>query len=245
MADQVEPIQAGYDWPDPKPLPAGLPAVDPFTYDLLPARLRPTVQDISERMQCPPEMVAVAMLASGGILLGRKIAIRPKRYDDWCEIPNLWALLVGPPSLLKSPAMRAALKTIYRLQADARREYAQAVKDYEAKVLMGNAQAKADKAELEKAVKAGDTTKAEELAAKMTADAGLNPPPEKVYITNDCTVEALGEVLNQNPDGVLLARDEISGWLRTMDREGHENDRGFYLEAWAGLDSYDYRLIKR
>jgi len=66
-----------------------------------------------------------------------------------------------------------------------------------------------------------------------------------VYVVNDCTVEALGEVLNQNPNGVLLVRDEIAGWLKTMDRDGHEADRGFYLQAWSGLGAYEYRRIGR
>ncbi len=51
---------------------------------------------------------------------------------------------------------------------------------------------------------------------------------------NDATVEKLGELLNENPNGLLLFRDELAGLLRTMEREGHENDRAFYCEAWDG-----------
>jgi putative DNA primase/helicase len=59
------------------------------------------------------------------------------------------------------------------------------------------------------------------------------PPVELRYLVNDTTVEKLGEVLNQNPNGLLLFRDELSGFLHTMDRRGHENDRAFYCEAKA------------
>lgn len=62
---------------------------------------------------------------------------------------------------------------------------------------------------------------------------------------NDATVEKLGKILNQNPHGVLLFRDELTGWFRTLDREGHENDRAFYLEAWNGTGSYTYDRIGR
>jgi len=41
-------------------------------------------------------------------------------------------------------------------------------------------------------------------------------------------VEKLAELLNHHPNGLLLFRDELSGWLHTMDRPGHENDRAFY-----------------
>jgi putative DNA primase/helicase len=44
---------------------------------------------------------------------------------------------------------------------------------------------------------------------------------------------------------LLLFRDELSGWLATMDREGHENDRSFYCESWNGTGAYTYDRIGR
>ncbi len=61
---------------------------------------------------------------------------------------------------------------------------------------------------------------------------------EKRYIVNDGTVEKLGELLNHNPRGLLLVRDELVGLLRTLDKQGHENDRAFYLESWAGAGAF-------
>src|SRR6266852_3197605 len=61
----------------------------------------------------------------------------------------------------------------------------------------------------------------------------------------DTTVEKLGELLNHHPNGLLLFRDELSGWLHTMDRPGHENDRAFYCEAWNGTSGYSYDRIGR
>jgi len=58
-------------------------------------------------------------------------------------------------------------------------------------------------------------------------------------------VEKLGELLNHHPNGLLLFRDELSGWLHTMDRPGHENDRAFYCEAWNGTSGYTYDRIGR
>ena len=54
------------EWPDPKPLPAGLPDVEPFVPNLLPAALRPWVMDIAERMQCPPDFTAAAAIVALG-----------------------------------------------------------------------------------------------------------------------------------------------------------------------------------
>jgi len=70
-------------------------------------------------------------------------------------------------------------------------------------------------------------------------------PGERRYVVNDATIEKLGELLNQNPNGVLLFRGELSGFLRLMNRPGHENDRGFYCEAWNGSGAYIYDRLAR
>jgi putative DNA primase/helicase len=71
------------------------------------------------------------------------------------------------------------------------------------------------------------------------------PPAEHRYLVNDTTVEKLGELLNHHPNGLLLFRDELSGFLHTMDRPGHENDRAFYCEAWNGTGAYTYDRLGR
>src|SRR5581483_10249267 len=42
-------------------------------------------------------------------------------------------------------------------------------------------------------------------------------------------------VLKDNPKGVLLHRDELVGWVRSMDqyKGGKGGDRQFYLSAWS------------
>jgi hypothetical protein len=64
-------------------------------------------------------------------------------------------------------------------------------------------------------------------------------------VVNDSTVEKLGEILNQNPYGLLLFRDELNGFFRTLERQGHEADRAFYLECWNGDSGFTYDRIGR
>ena len=71
------------------------------------------------------------------------------------------------------------------------------------------------------------------------------PPTLRRYIINDATVEKLGELLAENPDGLLLYRDELMGFLKGLEKQGHEGDRAFYLEAWNGTGSYSYDRIGR
>lgn len=66
------------------------------------------------------------------------------------------------------------------------------------------------------------------------------------FTTNDPTVEKLGEILAANPHGLLVNRDELVGFMRNMDKPGHESDRAFYLESWNASGSrFIYDRIAR
>ena len=43
----------------------------------------------------------------------------------------------------------------------------------------------------------------------------------------------------------MLVRDELSGLLRTLEKQGREGDREFYLEAWNGDAGFTYDRIGR
>jgi putative DNA primase/helicase len=117
---------AGADLPAPHPLPDSLLPVDEFDFDLLPDKLRPWVADVCERMQCPPDFVAASLMAALGSTIDRKIAVRPQVHEDWQVIPNMWALLIGRPGVLKSPAMEEALRPLRKLAAIAEKEFEKA-----------------------------------------------------------------------------------------------------------------------
>ncbi len=84
--------------------------------------------------------------------------------------------------------------------------------------------------------KATDEAPTEELRQHFEA-MRYTPPVAKRYLVNDTTVEKLGELLNHHPNGLLLFRDELSGWLHTMDRPGHENDRALRSIVRRGIRS--------
>ncbi len=221
--------------PEPQPLPTGLPAVPAFDDLLLPESLRPWIVDIAERAQAPLDFPAAGAIIALSSAISRRLGIRPKRQDDWLVVPNLWGLIVGPPGFLKSPMLHEVLKPLMRLEADARADYKKALAEHEV-------QADVLAAEKKKLLgKGGNRNDIVESLRALKAD----EPVQRRYLVNDPTVEKLGEILNANPDGVLLFRDEIAGFLATMERAGHENDRAFYLETWNGSSGYTYDRIGR
>ncbi len=229
-------------WPAPQPIPSGLPPVPAFDAHLLPGALAPWLADIADRAQCPPDFVAVGAVVAAAAVIGRQIAIRPKRADDWTVIPNLWGLAVGRPGLMKSAALAEALKPLQPLTAGARIAYERQRATHRFRHAEHRARQQALTRRLRQAFEREEPTEDLQYAFEVPESPA---PAEHRYVVNDTTVEKLGELLNQNPNGVLLFRDELSGFLRLMDRLGHENDRGFYCEAWNGSGAYTYDRLGR
>lgn len=230
------------EWPQPLPLPEKLPPVKALEPDMIPDPLRGWLMDISDRMQIPPDFSTAAAVVALGSIIGRGCGIHPKRHDDWLVVPNLWGAVVGRPSLMKTPAVSEAQRHLIRLETEAREEYQEAARAYE----LDNEVAKLTKSaigeEIKKAVKKGQDI--EEARARLAALANEEPKRQR-FQTQDATVEKIGELLNENPRGLLVNRDELIGWFRSLDKDGRENDRSFYLEAWNGNRGYTYDRIGR
>ena len=139
-------------------------------------------------------------------MLGRKVAIRPKRQDDWAVVPNLWGLAVGPPGIMKSPALAEALRPLQRLVTDAHAQYEEQMLAHHFRL----AEQKARRQDLARRLRdafANDASP-EALREPFEAAPRYTAPAEKRYLVNDTTVEKLGELLNHHPNGLLLFRDE-------------------------------------
>lgn len=231
----------GAPHPEPQPLPGGLPAVPALDERLLPDALRPWLVDIANRAQAPLDFPGAGAIVALSSALGRRRAIHPKRKDDWLVVPNLWGVVVAPPGCLKSPMLHEVQKPLARIEARAREDYKRLLDAHGLQEQIRGAERKKLQAQYSRA-KAGISR--EELETQLRA-LEAEPPTRQRFIVNDPTVEKLGIILNENPNGVLLSRDEIAGFLATMDRDGHENDRSFYLEAWNGYGRYSYDRIQR
>ena len=233
-------------WPEPVPLEVKLPSVRPLDELMVPEPLKEWVLDTSKRMDnAPPDFAGAA-----GALLGRKVGVRPKRNDDWTVIPNLWGGLVGLPASMKTPTLNQVLRPVKRLAAEARERHEEALGEHELDMMVVSAERAALKKELEATAKKVVSASASRgdldgIRADLEGLEEPDPPTPRRYTTNDTSIEKMAELLVDNPDGLLLYRDELTGWLRSLDKAGHEAARAFYLEAWNGDGSHEVDRIGR
>lgn len=164
--------------------------------------------------------------------------------DNWIVVPNLWGAVIGRPSLLKSPAIAEVMKPLERLIIESREEHKTQQSYFEKQRMVVDAQKAAFKENLKQAAKK-NTTQLEEMIHSYQEHLTISEPTLKRYKTEDSTVEMLGQILLQNPQGILVHRDELTGWLTSLDRYGREGDRSFYLESWNGTGSFTVDRIGR
>lgn len=240
--EAVRPLQIINNWPDePRGLVSTIASAPSLSSDLLPECFKPWIMDVSDRMQVTPEFVMAPALVSLSSLVGRKIGIFPKQHDDWLTVPNLWGLIVARPGYFKSPTIAEAMKPLEKLSEAARKENEACQYQARANQMYAGMHLEAIRDMVKKALKEGAYDKSEELKTKIAElelEAENSKLVERRYKTNDATVEKVARLLNENPNGLLLIRDELNGWLQLLSKAGREGDREFFLESWNGYGSY-------
>ena len=187
--------------------------------DVLPAAIALYVQDQADLTGCDPGIIGLGAMVAAAACINDGIRLQPKRHDPtWTESARLWVAFVGDPSTKKSPAISKAVRHIKRIDHGMAEANSAAIADWKWQHDSWKEAKKADKS---------------------------NPPPEpKVpaiqrLMVEDITVEALTEVLKDNPRGVLTLKDELTGWFAGMDAykggsKGASMDRAHWLEAYNG-----------
>lgn len=233
------------DWPEIQPVKAELLPVAPLPLDIVPVPFQRWVEDVSKRMQCPPDFVAAGMLVMAGAIVGAGCGIRPKKHDDWMVVPNLWGGVVGRPSMLKTPAIGEAMKPLDRLESAAKSAYDSAMKTHDAEYEAYKAQKESLQTDMRKAAKGKGNLTMDNLKGDFANLSEPDAPVWRRYKTNDATIEKMAELQKDNPRGLLLFRDELIGLFATWDKDGREADRAFYLESWNGIRPYTSDRIGR
>lgn len=227
----------------PLDLPDSQPKVMSLEPEMLPFAIRDYIFDVADRQQSPPDFVAVAAIIGLSGLLGRKVLICPKQNDDWTVTPNQWGIIIGRPSAMKSPSMKEALKPLRQIEIRMAEQYTGDLKRYKEACTLAEITESVAKQNAKKAVQKGKMEEAK-IALRCDEETVLCPTRQRL-IVNDATIEKLGELLNENPNGLILCRDELVGWLAKLTKEEYQEDRAFYLECFDGNGHFVYDRIGR
>jgi hypothetical protein len=138
---------------------------------LIPPPLRDWLSDIAERGCFPLEYPVAAAIVALSALVGRRIGIRPKQYDNWLVVPNLWGAVVGPPGIQKTPAVDEGMLPLRRLVADALKAHEELSRQHILDSLVAKARTDASRDALKKAAR--DSSKTEEELRELVLQRGF------------------------------------------------------------------------
>ncbi len=203
------------------------PEYRPFPIDVLPEPVRTFVTEAAGAIGCDLAYVALCALAGLAASIGNTRRIKLK--GSWCEPSVLWTAIVGESGTLKSPALDVALAPLRHLQAKAIDRYRIEKKAHDEKV--------------ERYLQSNRRRERRILG-------GGEPRPDAPIawrlLCSDITVEALAILLQNAPRGLLLVRDELSGWIKGFDqyKKGQGSDAPHFLGMHRAGDLLIDRKIK-
>jgi hypothetical protein len=183
----------------PSARPRSIPPYRPFPVDSLPDPLRDYVQHGAAALRCDPSYLALPCISATAALIGNTRTIRLKR--GWEEPCLFWTAIVGDSGTLKSPAYRTSINYLFRKQHLLIEQHKKDMEEYTSAVQQ--------RKEAKQAHKQGK--------GEPPGDEPDKPTLRRI-VCADTTIEKLAEILDDNPRGILLARDELAGWLGSFTR---------------------------
>lgn len=214
-------VSMARDGREPPPLPI---------QDVFPPPWADWIALSAEAAGAPVDYVALPLLAAAGALIGNARWANP--WGTWREPPALNVACVGFPGSNKSPGLDAVAGPLADIEGalngdiDVRR----AAWDTEREAAI----ARRDlwKAEVKIAAKSGNPPPVRPIDAEEPA-----APLRRRLTSTDPTVEKAARLSASNPRGMLMIRDELAGFIASMDRySGGKggSDRPFWLQAYGG-----------
>ena len=190
----------------------------PFPVELLPKPIRDFVVEASHAIGVDPVMCVMPVLATCAAAIGSTRQARIKR--TWFEPAILWMATVARSGQRKSAPFEHSVRPLKLRETQSLRDHEDVLLEHDS-----------DRARWER-----------DMKEWKKGNGDSPPPPEpakpkpKRFLTSDPTIEAVALLLSNNPHGLLLARDELSGWICSHNayKGGHGGDIQSWNEMYHG-----------
>lgn len=207
-----------------------LPAPKLPLNEVFPSAVATWIGTAANAADAPPDYVAGALLSAAGGCIGNARWGQPK--EGWAEPPVVNVALVGRPSTNKSPALDQVVAPLHVIEADLNEDWQDRLRQYATDKVAAEERRNGWKQAAKTAAAEGYTPPI------LPADAVEPEPPHKRRLAStDPTVAKAERMSAANPRGMVLVRDELAGWVTSMDKFGSGAggaDRTFWIQAYGG-----------
>ncbi|MGG5819995.1 DUF3987 domain-containing protein [Falsiroseomonas sp. HW251] len=187
------------------------------------------IEETAATTSSPPDYVGLGLFEASAALIGNARWGSPR--PGWAEPTVLWGAAVGRPSSSKTPPLLAVMNVVRRIEVEANNDWEDRRAGHRKQKEVAKLAREQWEADVRSAMK-------DRKAAPDEPKESREPEPlsKRRFISTDTTTEKAARLSATNPLGLINYRDELAGWLSSMDRYSGAAgaDRAFWLQAWNG-----------
>lgn len=175
-----------------------------FPYDIFPNQ----ILDYINYSHIQHDYLAAAALGAVSAIIGNSATLIAN--DGYYVKPILYIAMVAPPGASKSPSLKTMFSYLENHDAKLYKDYLAEKQIYKSKLGEYKNQKKGE---------------------------GIDEPTHPVMkqiLIKDSTIEMVVKILSNNPQGCCILADELSGFLKRMNRYGDNDEVQKWLELWSG-----------
>ena len=176
-----------------------------FPIDIFPPKIQSYLLECSNTLGDIIDYTGCALLWLISLSVGNTFNIEVK--SGWKERATLWISLVGKAGIGKTPSLNRIVAPLKEIN---QREFKRYIKEY------------------------AEYKEFDALSAKEKNGMKLEKPKNTQFISTDITIEALIQLHQESDNSVGVFKDELSGWIKDMNKYRPGSDLEFWLSAWAG-----------
>ncbi len=180
-----------------------------FPIDIFPKEIQDYLLQCNSTLNTSVEYMGNTLVWLLSTVIGNTIKVKVK--NGWEESGIVWISLVGETGIGKSPSIKIVRFPISNLNEERAEEYMKAKEEYDK---YKHFTAEDRKGEIE-----------------------IKKPLKNQFIVIDITMEALVDLHSDNKNGVGVLKDELSGWIKDMNKYRAGSDKEFWLSSFNN-DSY-------
>jgi 5S rRNA maturation endonuclease (ribonuclease M5) len=180
--------------------------MESFPLEAFPPEIAEFIQGSAETLMVNPAAVASMVMGVVAGSIGAKRELQVHR--GWFHPACLWMVVAMDSGQAKSAVLNLVTRPIREVHKERIREYGRLYAEYQAAL---------------------------EVLEKGEPKPPI-PPPLRQLVVGDTTIEAVGMILKNNPDGAILIRDELSSWVLSFDRYSSSSDRSKWLSLNDGTE---------
>jgi len=177
--------------------------------EALPKAIQDIVLKYQDVLNFIPDYSVGSILFATSVAIGNNVNIKVK--EGYEMKGNLWFVIVGSSGLNKTAPLKEFIRPLLDIDKMEYQTYKQKIQDYKIKI------------EEQKRRKKGEPYE------------HIEKPVFKQMIVSDATIEALVNVMENNPFGVGLYSDELKNWFGNFNRYNKGDDESPYLSLYNNV----------